>query len=246
MFLTRSKIAMIVAEFLGTGVLTAVILAVSRSSVGLPYFVALAAGLVLVGLTMALGSASGAHFNPAITIGMWSARKVATLPAIVYVAAQVLGGIVAYLLYTYFVNAHWANSGHFESRVMVAEAVGAFVFSLGWAAVVFQKMEGAKAAALVGISLILGIFVASTASAGLLNPAVALGLRMWVWGTYVLGPILGAVIGFNLYGLLFAPEGSFLAMPAKKQAAVAAAKSAPAPVAKKTTTSKTASKKKKK
>jgi hypothetical protein len=47
--------------------------------------------------------------------------------------------------------------------------------------------------------------VASVAAAGTLNPAVALGARSWEWGTTLLGPILGAVIGFNLYALLFAP-----------------------------------------
>jgi hypothetical protein len=37
-----------------------------------------------------------------------------------------------------------------------------------------------------------------------LNPAVALGARSWVWGSYVVGPLLGAVVGTNLYALLFA------------------------------------------
>jgi len=206
----KSKLAMIVAEFLGTGVLTSVVLSVSHSQLGIAYFIALAAGLVLIAMTFALGGVSGAHLNPAITIGLWSARRIRTLPAVVYIAAQLLGGICAYLLYTYFVNQHWPNSGKFDSRIMVAEVVGAFVFSLGWAATVYQKMENAKAAAVVGVSLALGIFIASSASAGLLNPAVALGARTWVWGTYVLGPILGAVIGFNLYALLFAPGESLL------------------------------------
>jgi aquaporin Z len=213
---SRNKIAMIVAEFLGTGILTGVILTVGRSSVGLPYFVALAAGLVLVGATLMLGPVSGAQFNPAITLGLWSARKIKTLPALVYIAAQLAGGICAYLLYSYLANTTWHNSGHFESRVMVAEAVGTFVFSLGWAAAVYQRWENSKAAATVGISLILGILVASSASAGLLNPAVALGMHMWVWGTYVLGPILGSIIGFNLYGLLFAPENGLLSSKNKK------------------------------
>ncbi|HKU18066.1 MAG TPA: aquaporin [Candidatus Saccharimonadales bacterium] len=208
---SRNKIAMIVAEFLGTGILTGVVLTVGRSSVGLPYFVALAAGLVLIGATLALGPVSGAQLNPAITLGLWSARKVRTLPALVYIAAQLAGGICAYLLYSYLANATWHNSGHFESRVMVAEAVGTFVFSLGWAASVYQRWENGKAAATVGVSLILGILVASSASAGLLNPAVALGMHTWVWGTYVLGPVLGAVLGFNLYDLLFAPESGLLA-----------------------------------
>ncbi|HLZ15036.1 MAG TPA: aquaporin [Candidatus Saccharimonadales bacterium] len=207
---SRNKIAMVMAEFLGTGLLTAVVLTVGRSSVGLPYFVALAAGLVLIGGMLMFGPVSGAHFNPAITLGLWSARKVKTLPALVYIAAQLLGGMAAYLLYSYMANTTWHNTGHFESRVMVAEAVGTLVFSLGWAAAVYQKWETGRAAATVGVAFVLGILVASSASAALLNPAVALGMRVWVWGTYVLGPVLGAIIGINLYGLLFAPENGLL------------------------------------
>lgn len=200
----RKKIAMLVAEFLGSGILTGVVLAVSKSTIGIPYFVALAAGLTIAALTLTFGAISGAQFNPAITVGLWTVRKIGAAKAIVYVAAQLLGAAAAYLLYTYFVNAHWPNAGHFVGRTLTAEAVGAFVFSMAWSAVVFQKFENSKAAAALGGTLILGIVIASSASAGIVNPAVALGLRSWGWGTYVLGPVLGSVIGFNLYNLLFA------------------------------------------
>jgi glycerol uptake facilitator-like aquaporin len=207
---SRNKIAMVVAEFLGVGVLTMVLLAVSKSNIGIPYFVSIAMGITLAALIMVLGRVSGTHLNPAITIGLWSARRIKTLPAVTYVAAQLLGAISAYLLYTYFVNNSWENSGKFESRVLVAEATGAFVFAMGWAATVYQRLEGAKAAFTIGASLLVGILVASVGSGGLLNPALALGMRSWVWGTYVLGPVLGAIIGFNLYALLFAPADSLV------------------------------------
>ena len=210
MLLERSKIAMVLAEFLGTGILTAVVIAVSKSNVGIPYFVSLLAGLTIAAGTLVFGAISGAHFNPIVTIGLWTARQVKTLPAIVYVAAQLMGGAVAYLLYTYLANTTLQSTGEYDSRVLVAEAVGAFVFSLGWAATVYHKLENGKAAFVVGASLIAGIIIASVGSTGLLNPAVALGVRSWVWGTYVLGPVLGAVIGFNLYALLFAPANSLL------------------------------------
>ncbi len=94
--------------------------------------------------------------------------------------------------------------------MLAGEAVGTFIFSLGWAAAVYQKLPLGQAAGVVGISLTLGVIAASAASGGILNPAVALGLRSWVWGTYVLGPVLGSVIGFNLYALLFAPTASLV------------------------------------
>ncbi|HTH72188.1 MAG TPA: aquaporin, partial [Candidatus Pristimantibacillus sp.] len=134
----RSKIARIVAEFLGTAILTAVVLTVSKSNLGVPYFIGLAGAMALAAGTMVFGAISGAHFNPAITLGLWSARQIKVLTAVVYIAAQLLGATVAYLLYTYFVSGSWMNTGHYDARVLVAEAVGAFVFSLGWAASVFS------------------------------------------------------------------------------------------------------------
>ncbi|HEX3569011.1 MAG TPA: aquaporin [Candidatus Saccharimonadales bacterium] len=200
----KKKVAMILAEFLGTGVLTLVVLAVAKSTIGLPYFVDIAAGLTIATMTVVFAKTSGAHFNPAITLGLWSARQIKTVTAVVYVAVQLLGGICAYWLYTYFSGSHWANSGHFNAKIMVAEAVGTLIFSFGWATAVYQKLEVSRAAFAVGAALTLGAIVASAASIGFLNPAVALGARQWGWGTYVLGPVLGSVVGFNLYALLFA------------------------------------------
>ena len=194
------------AEFLGTALLTLVVLAVSKSALGHPYFVAIGAGLVIATATLTMGFVSGAHLNPIVTIGLWSLRRVKTLPAVVYIATQLLGGIAAYFLFTYLIGQTWDNvPAEFEGKILVAEAAGGFILAMGWAAAVYQKLELGKAAAVVGLSLILAILVSSAGSGGIVNPAVALGVRSWVWGTYVLGPILGAIIGFNLYSLLFAP-----------------------------------------
>lgn len=209
--LTRKKAAMILAEFLGTGFLTLAVLAVSKSSIGLPYFIAIAAGLVVATVTLTLGAVSGAHLNPLITIGLWSVRRIKALPAIVYIAAQLLGGIAAYFLFSYLIGQPWHNSGSFEAKVLIAEALGGFVFSLGFAAVVFQRLRGGQAAAVIGMSLTLAILVASAGAGGIINPAVALGARSWVWGTFALGPVLGGIIGFNLYSLLFAPASELVA-----------------------------------
>ncbi len=209
----RRKVAALAAEFLGTGVLTLAVLSVQRSTIGVPYFVAIAAGLVMAMLVFIFGGVSGAHANPAITLAMWTARKVGTLTALLYVVVQLLGAWAAYALYTYFVNSSLQPiGGNYTGRVLVAEAVGTLVLALGWAAVVFRaNFTLGTRAALVGVSYTLAVIVAAGAGVGLVNPAVAVGVRAWEvfgsmgWGTYVLGPVLGAVIGVNLYGLLFAP-----------------------------------------
>lgn len=211
MSLSRKKIAMVVAEFLGTALLTLTFLAVSKSTIGIPYFISIAAGLAVAAGTLMLGSVSGAHLNPVVTLGLWSVRRIKAVPAVVYIAAQLLGAIGAYYLFTYFVGQTWHNVGTFEGRVLVAEAAGAFILSLGWAAAVYHRLETSKAAAVIGVSFLLAVLVSSAGAGGIVNPAVALGVRSWVWGTYVLGPVLGAVIGFNLYSLLFAPAAELVA-----------------------------------
>lgn len=202
---TRNKVAALAAEFLGTGVLALVIVSVQRSTIGVPYFVGLAAGLAAALLFLVFAKASGGQFNPALTIGLWTARKVKTLEAAAFVVVQLLGGYLAGLLYQYFIDSDLsAVSGTFSGRVLVAEVVGAALFAmLVAAAISHNRNEGVKAS-MIGGGLALGIIAASSASVGIINPAVALATNAWAWGTYVLGPVLGAVIGVNLYTLLFA------------------------------------------
>ncbi|HWB39557.1 MAG TPA: aquaporin [Candidatus Saccharimonadales bacterium] len=232
----KKKVAALVAEFVGTGVLTLLILSVQRSQIGLAFFVALAAGLALALTTFALHESSAAHFNPALTIALWTARKVETLTAVLYIAVQLLGGWAAYFLFRYYVNAALpVVGGHYLTRTLVAEGVGTAIFAFGVAATVYKRYEVTSVAAFSGIAYALGIIAASSGSAaiGLLNPAVALGIRAWVWGTYVLGPVVGALIGVNLYAYLFADNGgrsvaAAVAAPKKAAAKKPAAKKRPA------------------
>jgi aquaporin Z len=200
----KNKLAMLVGEFLGTAALTLIVLAISHSQLSLGYFIATAAGLMVALMTLALGGISGAVFNPAMTIGLWTVRKLRTLQALSYLAVQLLGGAVAWELFIYLTKITGVhNTGTYNARVLVAEVMGTFVFAFVWAAAVYQRFPLYAKAAAIGGGLTVGSLVASLGSAGVMNPAVALGLHQWGWGTYVLGPVLGAVIGFNLYNLLF-------------------------------------------
>jgi glycerol uptake facilitator-like aquaporin len=232
----RQKIATLVAEFLGTGVLTLLILSVQRSTIGVPFFVATAAGLTVALMIFVLGGISGAILNPALVLALWTARKISSLTGVLFIAAEMLGAWAAYGLYTYFVNRSLQPvGGHFTGRILVAEAVGTGLFALGWAAALYQGYNRAVTASVAGLAFMLGIIAASSASIGLLNPAVALGVRAWVWGTYVLGPILGAIIGINLFGLLFAESATAVATSGAAATRSTATSSAAKKPAKKTT-----------
>lgn len=218
----RRKIATLVAEFLGTGVLTLLILSVQRSTIGVPFFVAMAAGITLALMTLTLARTSGAHFNPAITLAMWTARKTPTITAVLYIAMQMLGAWGAFWLYKYYVNTPLQPvGGDYKTTILVAEAVGTMIFAFGLAGAMYQRFNAAVAASIAGLAYMVGIVAASSAAIGLLNPAVALGVNAWEWGTYVLGPVLGAVIGVNLYGMLFnEPEVGVAQVGTTKPAAV--------------------------
>lgn len=223
----RNRLAMLVAEFLGTGVLTLAVLSVQRSQLGLAYFVALAAGLAVAMLTYVFGVASGAQLNPALTLALWTARRIKTVPAILYIVVQLLGAWAGYGLYHYFVHTGvQAVTQSFSGRIMVAEAIGTLVFALAWAAAAYNRYETGRFAAVAGLGFAVAILIASAGSIGVANPALAEGVRAWEvfgqngWGNYVLGPVLGAVIGVNLFGLLFAdPERPFGALRGNRAAA---------------------------
>jgi glycerol uptake facilitator-like aquaporin len=217
----RKQLAILVAEFLGTGALALVMLSVQHSTIGLPYFVALLAGLTVAVMTIVIGRGGAGHFNPAITVGMWTVRQIKTIPAISYIVVQMLGAWAAYYLYTYFVRTKLSPvGGHYDAHILVAEAVGAFVLALAWSAAVFGKYWSSKAAASIGAAYVLAIVIASAAGIGIVNPAIALSMRAFDvfgsmgWGTYVLGPVLGAIVAFNLYALLFSDQGSLAGVKA--------------------------------
>lgn len=200
----KNKLAMLVSEFLGTGALALMVLAMSRSQLALPYFIGSAAALTVAIMVVALAGISGAVFNPALTVGLWSVRKLKTLQALSYIVAQFAGAAVAWYLFVYFTKLDDVkNNGAYDGRVLVAEVLGTFVFAFTVAAAIYQRLSLGLKAFMVGGGLLAGVLIASLGSNGLLNPAVALSLHQWGWGTYVLGPVLGAVLGFNLYNLLF-------------------------------------------
>ncbi len=90
----------LIAEFIGTftlifiGVGSIVADYLSGGKVGLTG-IALAHGLAIGVMVSATAAVSGGHLNPAVTIGLWSAKKIDTKNAICYVIAQCLGAIFA-------------------------------------------------------------------------------------------------------------------------------------------------------
>lgn len=218
---SKQKIAKVLAEFLGTAILAVSVYAVV-SIIPISLFAGMAAGLVLALTVLTIGAVSGAHINPAITLGFWTVGKVKTLTALSYIIAQVLGGFAALYLIKYFAGQPVESiAGKFDVKAFTAEAIGAFVFGFALVAAVYKKYDGGKLAFSAGTALLVGILIASAAtlgvnqltqqpikSNGIINPAVAIGLSSVNWA-YVAGPVVGAIVGMNTYALVFTDESLF-------------------------------------
>jgi len=147
---------------------------------------------------------SGGQFNPAITFGMWTARRIGTLRGVSYVAVQLLGGLAAWQLYQYMTGrALPAKTVTYSTPMWVAEVVGTFVLALGITAAITRGFDMLQGGLAYGASFFAGIMIAAVASAAYLNPAIALGVRSWS-AVYVLGPLVGGLIGVNVYSWLLA------------------------------------------
>jgi aquaporin Z len=184
------------AEFIGTTLFTLVVtLAVAGK---FPVVTPVVAALALAVLVYALGHISGAHLNPAVTIGLWSINKVKSKDVLGYVVAQGLGALLTYYLARSFVGMvpmHVADS----FPVLMAEFLGTFVFLFCVAAVAYGHVPTDVTGAAVGGALLIGLVVAAVlGSNAALNPAIAFSIGSFSWG-YVVAPILGSVVGMNLY-----------------------------------------------
>lgn len=198
----RAVVAPVLAEFVGTGVLVMVALILGQTT-AVSYFIATSLAVAAAAVYLVFSGVSGAHTNPAITFGMWTARRIGTLRGITYVAAQLLGGVIAWQLFQYLTNHSMpAKSVSFSTPVWLAEVVGTGVLALAFTAALNRGVETLNSAVSVGAAYFVGILISATASAGYINPAIALGSRAWS-AAYVLGPLVGGLIGVNLYHYFF-------------------------------------------
>ncbi len=149
----------ILAELVGTFVLTLV--ALTTASIGVLYV-----GLAVVVLFFAVGVISGAHLNPAVTFGLWSARRLKTIMVPFYWGAQIVGallaiGVLSVMTSGQFVASNtWTDFAAINWSVLFVELIGTAVFMFGLVAVVTRDELTAGAKALgVGLSLLAGLTV---------------------------------------------------------------------------------------
>ena len=197
-----SRMKKYIAEFLGTFVLA---LLVGLSLVhGSPISTAPLAGLVLVFFVYTIGSISGCHINPAITLGLVSIKKISKKEAVRYIIAQFLAGFLALGVIDMLTGTGVNTMAIANTSLVVflAEFFGTMLFAFGIASVVYGKVDSMLSGIMIGASLLLGICLAALiGSNGVLNPAVALGIRSFNL-IYLFGPLAGSVVGMKLFAYL--------------------------------------------
>ena len=216
-----AAIAELVGTFIlvfgGTAVAVGAILA--RPTAGPPYdslAVALAFGLALAAVVAAVGHVSGAHVNPAVTLGMAATGKFPWQYTPHYVVAQLVGAVLAALAtWVTFggagargeakLAATYPAQGVGDLQAFVVEVLITFILVFVVMAVATdQRAPAAIAPIAVGFTLAVGVFIAGPVTGGSVNPARSLGPMIVagdlssVW-LYILGPIIGGVLGALLY-----------------------------------------------
>jgi aquaporin Z/aquaporin NIP len=222
-----------VAEALGTfGLIfaicaTVVGAALARPVVGTSYgslAVPLAAGLALTCMVAALGHISGAHFNPAVTLGLAVTGRFRWRHVPVYVVAQLLGAIGAalacWLVYgesartVAHLGATFPAAGVGAGATFAVEAMVTFLLVLVIMAVATDsRVPTGVAAVAIGSALTMAVFISGPISGASVNPVHSLGPmivagKFTYWWVYLVAPTLGGIVGAVTYnGFLRVGEG---------------------------------------
>jgi aquaporin Z len=223
------------AEFIGTfwlvlGGCGSAVLAATFPNTGIGFAgVALAFGLTLLTMAFAIGGISGCHINPAVTVGLWAARRFDGKDVLPYIVAQVIGGIVAggvlYLIASgqagfttangFASNGYGEHSpGHYSLLACaICELVMTAVFIFIIAGSTDKRVVAGFAPIPIGLSLTLIHLISIPVTNTSVNPARSTAVAVYVGGWAIaqlwlfwVAPIVGGAIGGKLYHSLFASE----------------------------------------
>ena len=193
--------------------------------------VALAHGLVLAVLVSSFGAISGAHFNPAVTFGVWLVGRISTMRAIWYVWAQLVGALAAGLaLLLVFgeggrrlaLGAPGLSAGVSPVAGIAIEAILTMVLLFAVFGTAIDPRAPKLGGFAIGLAVAADILVGGPLTGAAMNPARWFGPAVVAgaftdWYVWWIGPLLGAGIAGLIYRYLL-PAADLARQPASPDA----------------------------
>lgn len=228
-------LAKLSAEFIGTfwlvlGGCGSAVIAAGFPDVGIGLLgVSLAFGLTVLSGAYALGPISGGHFNPAVSVGLWTGGRFPATLLVPYIAAQVAGGVlgavVLYLIASgrpdFTLAGGFASNGYADHSPggytmmagLVTEVVMTFMFLIVILGATHKRAPVGFAGLAIGLALTLIHLISIPVTNTSVNPARSTGPALLVGGWAVqqlwlfwIAPLLGAAAaGFTYKALLEGP-----------------------------------------
>lgn len=227
------------AEFLGTfwlvlGGCGSAVISAAFPQVGIGLLgVSFAFGLTVVTMAYAVGHISGGHFNPAVTVGLFTARRIPLSDVSPYVLGQVIGGVAAagaLLLiaqgkpgYSVAANGLAANGygehspgGYSLAAGFTIEVVLTFFFLFIILGATDRRAAKGLAPLAIGLALTLIHLISIPVTNTSVNPARSTGPAIFVGGAaltqlwlFWLAPLIGAVLAGLVYPAIGGPSPEF-------------------------------------
>jgi aquaporin Z len=203
------------------------VLAAAFPSLGIGFAgVSLAFGLTLLTMAFAIGGISGCHINPAVTVGLWAAKRFPGRDVVPYIIAQVIGGVIAGgVLYVIASGqAGFTTAGGFASNgygdhspghysllaCAVCEVVMTAFFIFIITGSIHHRVVAGFAPIPIGLALTLIHLISIPVTNTSVNPARSTGVAIFVGGWAVaqlwlfwVAPIVGGAIGGWIFTTLF-------------------------------------------
>jgi aquaporin Z len=197
----------LVTEFIGTFFLVLTIGCTVIGTAGSGVIPPLAIGAALMVMIYAGGHISGAHYNPAVTLGVLVRGRCSVADAVGYMVSQCLGAFVAAMVVGFFKSGVPVTAGEIDTtKALVAEFL--FTFALVYVVLNVATAKGTANNSFYGLAIgstvMAGAFAVGGISGGAFNPAVALGVtvmglsslsNIWVFlvGNFAAGLVAGIV-----------------------------------------------------
>ena len=186
--------------------------------------IGLAFGLTVMACIYLFGKISGAHLNPAVTIGLLVSKNISLIDSVYYIVAQAIGAVLGSLLLFVCLGAPAVTIGGLGATApglsvgyipaMIAECIGTFFLMLVVMGVaVDKKADPGVAGISIGMTVAAVIIVLGAFTGASINPARTFGPYLMdtllgganLWGffpIYLVGPIVGAILAALVYSYL--------------------------------------------